>query len=249
MKYYMYVSRSKVEMLSDQLGESSSKTAGSELELDAKVIKYKRQRQETRDSNLYSKLDTVVSRMREHGWIRELSLSSLELEPEYCEDTDRWNSGALFKSYDAERDKGYPASYCVYKDHGDFIVLLVGSLSNVTGQAGAADRWIVSPSWTMDEYLRRVVRDYEDKPKEEKEWGIHEVERGLPGILGFCGNVCSYLPRTNISTLFRIFHIFRLSDDLWEKNLSYYINSIFVGKPRFLVTGSPLFVAIADKVL
>ena|GEM_PF-2854484 len=242
MKYYLYVSRSKVEMLFGQTEESSSKTVNWKQSIGISSMGVERQTQNTSALTLYNKLDKVISKLSEDPGIFLLNADAIASGPEYCQDTDQWNTSILTRS-----KGGKPDSYCLYKDQGEIITLLIGSPANLTGQSAPTEEWLISPSWSVDEFISDLIERYTVTAPDSKDAITNQIDHGIAGILGFCGSVCAYFSRKAVTVLFRVSHTHEITDQVWDDLEGAYGNSIFVGKPRTLVIGSPLYVALESE--
>lgn len=226
LKYYVYVSHSKVEMLFGQLASIESDSA------------------HNTGSTIYLKLADVVANLREQPGIASLPRQTQSLRTGYYEDTDKWNMGVLDNS-DSRVRRTAGTAFCMYKDQGNILTLLLGSSSNMIGNYGDQSRHRISPSWTTDKYLLTLVQSWEENPEPKRELGT--LEDSLGKILYFCGNVCAYMRRTPVNVLFRALYVYRIDATVWKEVFDYQPDSVFVNTAEHLVIGSPIYVALSEN--
>ena len=82
MKYYIYISDAKVDMLFPQVPHAIKKKVATEFGIDLKVLVAKRTVESESEDNRISRLEAVVSFIREYG-----NLGSVDKPGEYFEDT------------------------------------------------------------------------------------------------------------------------------------------------------------------
>ncbi len=101
MKYYIYISDAKVDMLFPQVPHDIKQKIASEFGIDFKVFVAKRKVESESEENRISRLEAVVSYIREYG-----NLGSVDEPDEYVAGTmpmrnirlEQWNSSAIYFS-------------------------------------------------------------------------------------------------------------------------------------------------------
>jgi hypothetical protein len=82
MKYYIYISDAKVDMLLPQIPHTGKKKTARELGFDLKILKLTRKTEEETESNRISRLETVVSFIRKYG-----NVGSIDEPDEFIDDS------------------------------------------------------------------------------------------------------------------------------------------------------------------
>jgi len=90
MKYYIYISDAKIEMLLPQVPHTVKKKIATEFGIDLKLLSAKRKSEVETEESRISKLETVVTYIREYG-----NLGSVDEPDSYIEDTLPMKSGTL----------------------------------------------------------------------------------------------------------------------------------------------------------
>jgi len=233
-------------MLFDQLEAPSKRTAVSKIGLGPSAARFESSSQTEALKGLYSRLRTVEEALQQDPGIASIQRADLEMLPAYCRDTGLWNAALISKTYDVSTDVEWASSYCLLRDCGDVLVLLVGSQHNLTGSVTPTAA-SVSPSFTVDEYLLNVSEEYWQLHKEATALYDAEIDEKLMGVLHFCGSSLTYTPPRMLKILFRVFSIFEIQQAVLEETYARSGGScIFTGTPSLLVTGSPLYVALAN---
>ena len=81
MKYYVYVSDSKVDMLLSQIPHEVKKKIAAEFKFDLKLLSVSRKSETESEENRFSRLDAVVTFIRQYG-----NLGSSDEPDEYIQD-------------------------------------------------------------------------------------------------------------------------------------------------------------------
>ena len=97
MNYFLYTSQSKINMMFEQLRDSSATSVTSTYKLDVKFAGFERQTAEADTPSQYHKLDAVRSHLQESSQICELNLDQFLTGPSYCEDFGRWHAATVAK--------------------------------------------------------------------------------------------------------------------------------------------------------
>jgi hypothetical protein len=243
MKYYLYASAAKTEMLFDQLTGASKRTVISKIALGPSAARFESSAQAEQTSALFARLDAVEEALEVDRCIASLDPETIETLPSFCRVSELWSASLISKSYQLnDSSSEWGSSYCLFHDGGDILALLVGSQSNVLG-GPAHSTTCISPSFTVDEYLLSVAESY---------WSNHGaaiatsnlmVDRHLVALLQFGGEIMAYHQPKSLRVLFRVFGVYQVHDrdieEVYQRG-----HPVFVGNPRLLVTGSPLYVAL-----
>ena len=143
MKYYVYISDAKIDMLLPQVPHEAKKKIATEFGVDLKIFKVGRKSEEEIEDNRITRLDAVVTFLREYG-----NLGSVEEPDEFFEGNQEMamacdSEGVLFTSSSEE-----------------LALCLAGSQRHLIGnyEAGDGNRM---ESNSMGIY--RMLREYEKK--------------------------------------------------------------------------------------
>jgi len=82
MKYYIYISDAKVDMLFPQVPHDIKKKVATEWKMDLKVLSASRKTETETDDNRIARLETVVDFIRQYG-----NVGSVDEPDQYIEDT------------------------------------------------------------------------------------------------------------------------------------------------------------------
>jgi hypothetical protein len=82
MKYYIYISDAKVDMLFPQVPHDIKKKVATEWKMDLKLLSASRRTETESDDNRVARLETVIDFIREYG-----NLGSVDAPDEYIQDT------------------------------------------------------------------------------------------------------------------------------------------------------------------
>ena len=80
MKYYLYVSDAKVDMLIAQIPHDTRQRIANEFKIDLKIVSASRKTDRTAGDNRFARLETVVGYIREYG-----NVGSVDEPDEYIE--------------------------------------------------------------------------------------------------------------------------------------------------------------------
>lgn len=83
MKYYLYISDAKVDMLLPQVPHEIKKKTATEMGFDLKVLKMNRKTETESDENRITRLETVLSFIREYG-----KVGSIDEPDDFIDDTE-----------------------------------------------------------------------------------------------------------------------------------------------------------------
>jgi hypothetical protein len=90
MKYYIYISDAKVDMLFPQVPHDIKKKVATEWKMDLKLLSASRRTETESDDNRVARLETVIDFIREYG-----NLGSVDAPDEYIQDTLLMRWGAI----------------------------------------------------------------------------------------------------------------------------------------------------------
>jgi hypothetical protein len=177
MKYYVYISDAKVDMLLPQISETHKKKVATEYGIDLKVFSAKRKVEQEENENRIARLEAVVSFIREFG-----NLGTVQKPDEYLEDSMPMYFRLLGRDADA-----IDAVFFFGKEL-DSYVGMGGSARHLIGSSGARESWLAS---SLTPILLRVLRESlepNDKATIESDWNLwlatecfeESEKRGLP---------------------------------------------------------------------
>jgi len=165
MKYYVYISDAKVDMLLAQIPHDAKQRLATEFKFDLKLLSASRKTETESDDNRFSRLDAVVTFIREYG-----NLGTVDEPDEYVEGylDMRWGP------YGEERDeKGSLVYFGGITERT--IVGLGGSMKHVIGNSGATNAH--SHSWTPM-LMRSIEEDLKFDERKQQSPDRAEVEAG-----------------------------------------------------------------------
>ncbi len=82
MKYYVYISDAKVDMLLPQITQEQKKKLATEFKIDLKILSASRKTETEMDDNRITKLEAVCEFIRQYG-----NLGTVDAPDEYIEDS------------------------------------------------------------------------------------------------------------------------------------------------------------------
>ena len=150
MKYYIYISDAKVDMLFPQVPHEIKKKVSTELGFDLKLLSAKRKVETESDDNRIARLETVVEFIREYG-----NLGSGSKPDEYFEDTLPMS----FYSFTKDLGIGAPPVYLSGWDESHSrLIALGGSARHLIGGFTPSDVQVSdSIGITILENLRQIL--------------------------------------------------------------------------------------------
>jgi hypothetical protein len=247
MEYYRYVSRTKIEMMYDQLSGEDSRSSSIKAKLAVpKIAEIESQTGTSREITLYQKLDTVrkhLTRLKQIGTIKDAQVNK---NMQYVLDTGIWKSVILSKEYDMKKTSDPPVSYVVFCQRPGALIFLVGSPKHILGASDRIDSGIVSPSWTVDE----LVMNYANRDQ-RLDNVFAPRDKYLPGLFGFMAHIWD-APNRNLKVFFRIYGWHQISNKLWTDSTKYYDGEFerarkendVLSQPDVAIVGSPISVAL-----
>ncbi|MEU5084225.1 MULTISPECIES: DUF7019 family protein [Streptomyces] len=221
MRYYLYVSEAKVEMLHAQIPQKLLSRLTTEAKVDLKVAGVSVQRPARQDAGLYERLDVVegfLEREYDVGWVS--SDAGEEPGPGF------WFRGeaGLRVSWDGRAEGPVLMSGAA----GDTLVSLVGSVHHLVGHSAAPELGRVGHSWLPALY--RLLRD-----ASRAEAAGEPVARPGGGVLHDVVEVCDRLAGPAMWCEFLARELLRgqVTDGS--------------GARREVVVGTPLYVALSEE--
>lgn len=162
MKYYTYVSDSKIDMLYSQLPSKEARRISTELELNFGIVKASASKPEL-DSDLYSKLKVVVSYLKQKGLIGTVS------KP---------------KDYFAHKMKMHLGNVSFYKGDDSMILysgvsedgILVGLVGSSAHVVGAPSMESESLGYARAEFWLQIIEEMRSPSKEEYENEMYDLD-------------------------------------------------------------------------
>jgi hypothetical protein len=173
MKYYIYISDTKVDMLLPQVPHDVKKKVATEFGIDLKLLTAKRKTEEDSDENRISRLETVVKFILEYG-----NVGTVDQPDQYIEDTlpMRWGPYAAI---------GYGGPGFVYfgGETDRTIYGLGGSLHHVIGNVGTSEASSASATPNLLSYLGKHLATGESEVKGDEIRGAQtSLDMELAGI-------------------------------------------------------------------
>ncbi len=148
MKYYLYISDAKVDMLIAQIRHDATKKISTEFGFDLKVLNAKRRSESESDENRFTRLEVVISFIREYG-----NLGSVDKPGEYFEGTMPIRLGPLSEGTD-------PGIIYFTGRTKRTLVGLGGSPKHMIGSTDAPRTILAgSDAWHLYRYLVRHVEN------------------------------------------------------------------------------------------
>jgi hypothetical protein len=143
MKFYLYISDAKIDMLLPQVPHEAKKKIATEFGFDLKIFKASRKSEEEIDDNRISRLEAVVAFLREYG-----NLGSVDEPDDFFEGDQEMSmaqdpSGVLFTSLDE-----------------DLALCLAGSKKHLIGNYATGDG---SAMMSISLGIYSALREYEKK--------------------------------------------------------------------------------------
>jgi hypothetical protein len=129
MKYYIYISDAKVDMLFPQVPHDIKKKVALEFKMDLKLLSASRKTKTETEDNRVARLETVVDFIQEYG-----NVGSVDEPDQYVADTLLMRWGPY---------NGDPESGVVYfgGETPSTVVGLGGSMRHVVGNAGTSEAY------------------------------------------------------------------------------------------------------------
>jgi hypothetical protein len=143
MKFYLYISDAKIDMLLPQIPHETKKKIATELGFDLKIFKASRKSEEEIEDNRISRLEAVVAFLRDYG-----NLGSVDEPDDFFEGDQEMSmaqdpSGVLFTSLDE-----------------DLALCLAGSTKHLIGNYAAGNG---SAMMSISMGIYGALREYEKK--------------------------------------------------------------------------------------
>jgi len=133
MKYYIYISDAKVDMLFPQVPHVIKKKVATEWKIDLKVLSTSRKTETEMEDNRIARLDAVVDYIREYG-----NVGSVDQPDQYIEDTlaMRWGPYGL--------SQNPPVFFC--GETTETLFGLGGSMQHVIGSGNQGTPLLIAQS-------------------------------------------------------------------------------------------------------
>jgi hypothetical protein len=246
MEYYLYVSKTKVNMLYEQIVSNTPKTVETKASLGIpKIGSIERSTQSKSSDSIYTRLDMVKHYLFNANEICLLEDIACHPEKKYTTYTGQWKSTLIAKSYDEkyllgkEKDPSTyprPRTYVTFCSSREALVFLAGSASNMLGYNGKVDEYysVISESCTMDEFIMNLSPNVPP-----------DSNRILPGTFSLFAHLWN-TPTKNLKVLFVIYHRYEVTIPIWEscKEEFDHYEAELPDKPNYVLLGSPIFVAL-----
>lgn len=216
MKYFIYISDSKVDMLLSQIPHKEKRKIATRLGINLKLITVERTYETETKENRITRLEAVVSFIREYG-----NLGSVNEPDEYVQDTMlmSWAQHPVFSD-----------AVCFYGEVGQTIVGLGGSLKHVMGFTDQTPT-LRAMSWDSN-FQSKLWRELNLNKAEEKAfYGDQEGRNAFDAVyITIDIDKEDYLPKQKLEFL--------------AKRLVYRRKCL--DSKHNILMASPLFVAMAD---
>jgi hypothetical protein len=149
VKYYLYISDAKVDMLLPQVPHAIKKKTATEMGFDLKVLKATRTTEEETEDDRITRLETVVAFIREYG-----NVGTIDTPDEFIDDTALMSFGPT--------DRG-PMAYFAGETQ-QTIFGLAGSASHLIGNSDKSREW---PSYSAVNYITRWLMEHDHGAESE----------------------------------------------------------------------------------
>ncbi len=263
-KYYLYISKSKVDMLYDQLQKKKFPVSEIAPKISSSVVSVELgiKREAQNSKLLFKRTHALTKQLEKEKLIQPLENTEKLKSSFFYADEGVWNSGVCTWDYEGVK------SYVVMKTHGDMIILLVGSLSNLIGTKSAKVRKIPSGSESaiptsgefIEDYLPTHVRTIIEADKREGSRIFFRVnpsyEDTYPFYVGqFCLSNMRYFHEKSMEVLFKVYMNYDLRKNMIkvlrrhfpeeQTQVSLFFKKNDLVNYRYLYIGSPLYTALA----
>jgi hypothetical protein len=167
MKYYIYISDAKVDMLYPQVPHEIKKKVALEFKMDLKVLSASRKTETESEDNRIARLETVVNFIREYG-----NLGTVDEPDEYVADILEMRWGPYGGGMTGSND---PAPVVYFGGETSYTVVgMGGSVRHLIGNSGASFPHSHSATPCLVEYLHKVL---ESNPTTSKSLSEAEIAR------------------------------------------------------------------------
>lgn len=223
-KYYKYISKSKIEMLSDQISKPKFglksltpkiKIFGVELGIDVS--------RESSDASLIETTVKVIKTLKKNENIASLKSGDKISTSNYYFDTNNWRDGIVSWEIDYGNEETVPSFevYLAIREFGKDLIMLIGSPKHIIGESDIDDRKkykrttedIINYQITgiMETYIRADdLNSFDDKSSINLPFVEKSPQIAAIILTGYCINQMKYLPVTNLEVVFKIFHCLKI---------------------------------------
>jgi hypothetical protein len=186
MKYYLYISDTKVDMLYEQIPHDGNMKTSTEFGFDLKFAKASRKVEEETESNRYTRLDTVLQVLQDSGEIGSLDDPREYVRAQFPMRFAPWGSKAKAFRWGSrsEQSKSTAQFVCFVGKTGDFEVLLWGSAKHMLGSSQDTNPgcWHSSTSlatFAMWDFFDRINHDVDWRiaPTKEEETNFADLRK------------------------------------------------------------------------
>jgi hypothetical protein len=226
-KYFLYISKNKVEMLSKQfrtnalgISEFSPKIAvpGVELGFDLKAT------QQNNSADMISELVQVVKKLFKDKQIKELTKDKETSTRGYYHDVGIWNTGVIFwnRQYSTGVTAPLIQAYCAVKVINASIILLIGSASNVIGYGldnkdqllyGSTNNLAFGGIYGIVQgYVRNDDKVNNKRGSTKPETKNLELDFSFD-LAKYCLAELTVFPKTNLDTVFKIYRYYDIREN------------------------------------
>jgi hypothetical protein len=131
MKYYIYISEGKVEMLYSQLKEASTPETNRKYKIGVSGTGAEFGFH-SKDLNIYQKIERVLSRLKRDNAISNVRPKRTVDLKLYYKDTGNWHNGMFSISHFSKAPQA--TTYALLRNIGSNLILLIGSPMNIIGK-------------------------------------------------------------------------------------------------------------------
>lgn len=218
LKYFRYISKSKVEMLASQIqpaktdiNDISSKVSIFGLELGLGL-----QRKPKNDDSLASKTIQILDELNKRKMIKSLEVKQELSTTDFYQDIGRWHNGIVaWEIYKVDGSGHYTMEiHLTLKTHGNALILLAGATSNVIGSQEVNNQNIVNLAYS-ESIIDSILRDHiqaltlaEQDATERPNISIETTEiqdAHFVNLALFCQKESKQLPEIQLDVIFRIY--------------------------------------------
>lgn len=176
MKYYIYVSDSKVDMLLAQIPHDAQQKLAIEFKVDLKLFSASRRSEQADESNRFTRLEAVVSFIREYG-----NLGTIDQPNHFIDDSLEMQWGPISSS----TEKVTPVYFGGVTEQTIFG--MGGSMKHLIGQSGSSHPDSESLTPVLINCLQQEITasDKDDHPRGSPEnWALRAVELATTQMKG-----------------------------------------------------------------
>jgi hypothetical protein len=224
MKYYIYISDAKIDMLLQQISHDAKRKIATEFKIDLKILSASRKAETETDDSQITRLEAVCNFIREYG-----NVGSVDEPDEYIEDTLPMSWGIV----------GHDPCYAYFSGITDKTIIgLGGSARHVLGHSSSEAEslylTLMSHAYSLHDALKKGVGDDNEVP-------IYEGDlTKTPPLIGvyFAAEGMMRQPVQRLEFIAK-----RLTESRVDKKCARYLE---MTEGKNLILATPLYVALAE---